>query len=103
MPPKNTKEVREFIDIVNYYTNMWDIRSHLLHSLTEITSPKVKCEWTEVEQKEFDDIKRTVAHDTLLAYTDFNKRFYIHLDAIYSQLGSVISQNGKTITFYIIK
>ena len=59
----------------------------------------MKIKWTDVEQKAFDEIKRTVARDTLLAYTDFNKRFKIHMDASNHQLGSVISQEGNPIDF----
>ena len=79
-PPKNTKEVRAFIGIINYYRYMWDRRSHLLHPLTEITSPKVKFKWNNVEQKTFDDIKCDVSHDTLLAYWYFDKIFDIHTE-----------------------
>ena len=53
-----------------------------------------------MEQKAFDDIKRTVAHDNLLAYPDFNKHFDIHTDASDYQLGELIIQNGKPIAFY---
>ena len=79
---------------------MWARWSHLLHPLTEITATKFKFKCTEVEHKAFDDINRTVAHDTLLAYPDFNKRFDINMDARDYQLGAVIIQNGKTIAFY---
>ena len=73
MPPKNTKEVRAFIVIVNYKRDMWEGRSHLLHPLTELASPKVEFKWTDVEHKAFDNINRTVAHNTSLEYLDFNK------------------------------
>ena len=53
-----------------------------------------------MEQKAFDEIKLTLDNDTLLAYTDFIKRFEIHIDASDHQLGAVISQEGKTIAFY---
>ena len=80
-PPKNTKEVRAFIGIVNYYRYMCIIKSHSLHPLTALTSNKVNLKWTDVEQKGFDDIKHAVAQDTLLAYLDFNKYVDIHTDA----------------------
>ena len=48
-----------------------------------------------MEQKAFDDIKRVLAHDTLLAYTDLNKLFDIHTDAIDYQILAVISQGEK--------
>ena len=82
---------------------MWAKQSHILNPLTALTSPNVKIKWTDVEQKAFDEIKRTVAHDTLLAYTDFNKRFKIHMDASDHQLWAVISQEGKPIALYIRK
>ena len=69
---------------------MWARRSHLLHPLTEILSPKSKFKWTDVEQKSFDDNNRTVAHNTLLAYPDLNKCFDIHTDVSDYQLGAVI-------------
>ena len=72
-PPKNTKEVREFISIFKYYRYMWAKRSHLLHPLTALTSHKVKFKWTGVEQKMFDDNKHDVFQDNVLAYQDFNE------------------------------
>ena len=102
-PPKNKKEVREFVDIVNYYRDMWENWSHLLHPLTALTSHKVKLKWTDVEQKEFDYIKRNVSQETLLAYPDFNESFYIHTDARDCQLGAVIIQNGKPIAFDLVQ
>ena len=99
-PPNNTREACAFIGLVNYYKDMWDRQSHILHSLTSLMSPKVKFKWTDMEQKMFDDIKRTVAHDTLLAYSDFNKRFDIHIDARDYQLLLVISPEGQPISLY---
>ena len=80
--------------------DVWGIRSHLLHPLTELTSNKVKCKWTDAEQKEFEEIKHAVAHDILLAYPELNKHFDIHTDDINYQPESVISQGGKPISFY---
>ena len=45
-------------------------------------------------------MKRIVGQEVLLAYPNFNERFDIHTDASHTQLGAVISQNGKPITFY---
>ena len=45
-----------------------------------------------MEKKAFDEIKQAMAHDTLLEYTYFNKRFDIHTDVSDFQLGAVISQ-----------
>ena len=99
-PPKTRKEVRKFIGMVNFYRDMWRKRSELLAPLTRLTSKDVKFVWTEVEQKAFEDIKRILSRETLLAYPDFSKPFIIHTDASNTQLGAVISQDGKPIAFY---
>ena len=40
----------------------------------------------QVEQDDFDKIKRIVAHNTLSTYPDFNETFKIHNDASAFQL-----------------
>ena len=51
-----------------------------MQPLTILTSKQIKFKWTDVEQKPFDEVKTMVAHNTLLAYTDCNKQFDIHMD-----------------------
>ena len=99
-PHNNKKQVQAFISVINYCRDMWARLSHLLHPLTALTSPKVKFKWTDVEHKVFDEIKRTVARDTLLAYPYFNKHFNIHTNDRDHQLGEVVIQVGKPIAFY---
>ena len=54
-----------------------------------------------VEQYPFDENKRIVARDNVLTYPDFNETFKIHTDASTLQLGEVIIQKSKPISFYI--
>ena len=68
-----------------------DRRSELLAPLTSMTSKEVKFRWTELHQKYFDLIKKVIAKETLLAYSNFNARFDLHTDASQTQLGAVIS------------
>ena len=48
----------------------------------------------------FDEIKKIVTKETLLAYPNFEQEFVIHTDASHTQLGAVIFQNDKPIAFY---
>ena len=48
-------------------------------------------------------MKKILSKETLLLYPDFNKPFEIHTDASNTQLGAVVSQNGKPIAFYSCK
>ena len=72
----------------------------MIAPLTRLTSKNVKFKWTDVEQKAFDKIKKHVAREVLLSYPNFNEEFIIHADASQTQLGGIISQNGKPVAFY---
>ena len=98
--PKNRRELRGFIGIVNYYRDMWIKRSHVLAPLTGLTSTNVKWEWGPKQQAAFKMAKRIMAREVILAYPDFKKPFQVHTDASHYQLGAVISQEGKPIAFY---
>jgi hypothetical protein len=98
--PKNRKELRSFIGIVNYYRDMWVRRSHVLAPLASLTSKKTKWVWGPQQEVAFQTAKKIIAREVMLAYPDFSKPFEIHTDASHYQLGSVISQDGKPIAFY---
>ena len=78
---------------------MWPWRSHTLEPLTKLTYIKRKFKWTKVKQDDFDKIKRIVACNNLSTYPDFNETYKINTDASAFQLGAVIIQKGKPITF----
>src|SRR5687768_7492097 len=102
-PPTKRKELRKFIGMVNYYREIWTHRGHLLTPMTALTSEKVKEKWTKEHQKAFDEMKREISREMLLAYPNINKVFEIHMDASLYHLGTCISQNGKPIAFYTRK
>ena len=81
-PPNYQRYVCKFIGSVNYYYYIWKILSHTLKPLTELTSNKIDLKWTEVEQKQCEEIKRIVSCKTLLAYPDLNACFKVHTNAI---------------------
>ena len=79
---------------------MWERHADVLATLTALTSETAKWQWTDVEQHAFNKMKHIMSCKILLAYPDFNKPFQIHTDASKTQLGAVISQNGRPIAFY---
>ena len=98
--PKNKKQLRRFIGMINYYRDMFQRRSEILAPLTALTSKNAKWEWTEEHTIAFNKIKKIITREVLLGYPNFNEIFDIHTDASKTQLGAVISQNGKPIAFY---
>lgn len=108
-PPKTLKQLRRVLGIVQYYRDIWEKRSHLLAPLTDLVSTtqsadkkrsKRKFEWTEECQSAFNDMKKLVARDIMLAYPDFSQPFVIYTDASDRQLGAVITQNNRPLAFY---
>jgi hypothetical protein len=97
------KQLGQFIGMVNYYRDMWPLRSHLLAPLSSMTSAKVKWNWTPECQDSFEKMKAIMAKETLVTFPDFTKEFEIHTDASKLQLGACISQGGKPVAFYSCK
>lgn len=100
--PTTTTEVRRLVGMVNYYRDVWRGRSHILGPLTELASGKKnkKIVWNDECERAFQDIKKLVAQETILAYPDWSKPFEVHSDASDYQLGAILSQDGKPLSFF---
>jgi RNase H-like domain found in reverse transcriptase/Reverse transcriptase (RNA-dependent DNA polymerase)/Integrase zinc binding domain len=99
-PPKNAKQLRHFLGMVNFYRDMWRRRSHLLAPLTQLVNKKKDYKWGPEQQKSFDEIKAVISKETLLAFPDFTKEFHIYTDVSDYQLGAVIMQDNRPLAFY---
>jgi transposase InsO family protein len=99
-PPKTKRQLRHFLGMVNFYRDMWRMRSHLLAPLSALVSTKVKFEWRQEHQDAFEKVKTLISKETLLTFPNFNEPFHIFTDASKYQLGAVIMQNEKLIAFY---
>jgi hypothetical protein len=112
-PPNNVKELRHFLGMVQYYHDMWAKRSEMLAPLSDLvrecgetkTTHKNKIKkkpwhWDSVHQISFDDVKKTIAKEVVLAYPDFTKPFDIYTNASTKQLGAVITQDNRHIVFF---
>ncbi len=97
--PRNMKQLRSFLGMVNYYRDMWIRRSHILAPLQKLLKKGTRWAWNSEHQRAFDNLKRVMAKQTLLHYPNFNETFKIYTDASLHQIGAVIAQNNKPITF----
>ena len=98
--PRTKRQLCRFLGMINHYRDMWIRRSEILAPLTELTSKKVNFKWLDKHQKAFDNMKKILAREVVLAFPDFNKPFDIYTDASDTQLGAVITQEEKPIAFY---
>jgi hypothetical protein len=65
-----------------------------------LKTKKVPWYWDEVHQKAFNDVKAMIAKDAALAYPDYSKEFEIYTYASSRQMGAVITQQNRPITFF---
>jgi hypothetical protein len=111
--PNNVKELGHFLGLVQYYLGMWARCSEMLAPLTDLVgecretkitkknkTKKKPWRWDPIHQQAFDNVKAATAKETVLAYPDFLRPFEIYTDASATQLGAVIAQNNRPITFF---
>ena len=79
--PKTRKQLFQFINMINFYCDIWQKRFEILAPFSALTFKNVKYDWKDEHQKIFDAIKREIWCEVLLAYPDFNDLFEIHTDA----------------------
>ena len=97
--PSTTTKARSLIVMVQYYMDMWTIKSNVLSPLTEAASrPRGgKILWNDALYRYFTELERMVSTETLLSYPYWKLPFAVHTDASDKHLGAVISQNNKPI------
>lgn len=73
--PKNKRELRRFMGLINYYRDIWPRRSHTFAPLTAMTSKIAKFLWTPAHQTALDDAKHALSSVLTLHYPDYNLPF----------------------------
>jgi predicted aspartyl protease len=95
--PKCVKDVESFLGFMNYHRDHIQNYAQLSHKLYELTGPKVKFEWTEVHQKQFDELKLLMTSAPCLAYPLPQGQFILDTDASDKSIGAELTQiqDGK--------
>ena len=96
--PNNLTEIQKFLGFTGYYRyfipNYLQIARPLLH-LTKKTTP---WEWTKTQQLAFDLLKALMCEAPVLIQPNFEKKFFLQVNASAYGMGTVLSQEGEITT-----
>ena len=97
--PQNVRQLRRFLGMASYYRNFIQHFATTAKPLTELTSKKIKFDWTNKHQDAFDSLKASLCQAPVLTHPDYSKPFTIFSDASNVGVGAVLTQNGQPIWF----
>ncbi len=95
-PPRNLKEVRQFLGFTGYY--QYFIKGYLAiaRPLLDLTKQATPWHWEESQQQVFDALKAWMCAKPVLQQPDFKKVFYLQMDTLAYGVGAILSQEGGT-------
>jgi hypothetical protein len=90
--PRNLSEVRTFMGFIGYYRRFFKDFATLARPLNRLTSKDVPFQWTEEEEKAFQDLRRLMTEAPVLAYPQPGVEYIVDTDASADGAGAVLSQ-----------
>jgi hypothetical protein len=98
--PKCTFDVRSFDGLASFYKKLFRNFNEICASLTECMKNGI-FKWTTTTMKSFEDLKKKVIEQRVLALPDSNKAFQVDCDASGSTIGAFLSQEDVDDCSYV--
>ena len=95
--PKNTKELRSFLGLANFYRNFVPGFANISSPLNDLTSKRIPFIWTTEHQTAFDNLRHTLMFPPILDYPQQQDHFILTTDASDVGLGAVLSTSRGTV------
>ena len=90
--PKNTKDVRSFTGLAQFYRKFIKGFSETARPLFDLLKHNKAFKWTDDCAKAFQTLKDAISNDVVLLYPDYQKEFHLTTDASGTALGATLSQ-----------
>ncbi|KAH9750077.1 Endonuclease [Citrus sinensis] len=98
-PPSKVPELRSFLGLVNYYRRFIKGYSAKAAPLTDMLKKNRTWHWSEECQRAFEELKKAISEEPVLALPDHTKPFEVQTDASDFAIGGVLMQEGHPIAF----
>ncbi|KAK6218056.1 reverse transcriptase domain protein [Colletotrichum tabaci] len=93
--PQNVKDIQSFLGFVNFYRRFLKGYSGKINPLIKLTRKDTTFEWTNEQDKAFEDIKQQVLSEPVLMIPDPRKPFELETDASDYAIGGQLGQRDK--------
>ena len=92
LPPKNPKEVKQFLGLIGYYRKFVPRFSDLARPLNALTRKETVFKWTHICQESFESLKTSLMTEPILTYRDPNLPYVLFTDASKYAWACVLTQ-----------
>jgi hypothetical protein len=93
--PKGKRDLQRLLGLANYYRRYIGNFSEIVLPLTEMMSKKAKFVWSSEAERCFEQIKQKLTSTPVLMIADFDKPFYLFVDASNYCVGACLAQKDK--------
>ncbi|PIK48832.1 hypothetical protein BSL78_14290 [Apostichopus japonicus] len=97
--PSNLKELRRYLGMVNYLAKFLPNLHDTTKPLQDLTKKDTQWNWSESQQKAFEEVQKKVQNSPVLAFYDPKKDLMLENDASEYGLGSALLQDGKPVAY----
>ena len=92
LPPRNPKEVKQFLGLIGYYRKFVPHFSDLARPLNALTRKETVFEWTQICQESFELLKTSLMTEPILTYPDPNLPYVLFTNASKYAWACVLTQ-----------
>ena len=92
LPPRNSKEVKQFLGLIGYYRKFVPHFSDLARPLNALTWKETVFEWTQICQESFELLKTNFMSEPILTYPDPNLPYVFFTDTSKYAWACVLTQ-----------
>ena len=93
--PETRKAVKSFLGMAGFYRSFVPSFADVAQPLTRLTSDNVKFIWDESCEKSFEELKRLLSSEPVLAFPRLGEPFVVDVDASDVAFGGVLMQKGR--------
>ena len=94
--PTNPTEIRQFLGFTGYYRYFIPNYSKIARPLLDLTKKATVWTWTDHHFRAFKELKSRMCSQPVLMQPNFQRKFFLQVDASAYGLGAVLSQEGTT-------